>query len=159
MRILLVLLALSLSGCILSPDGYGGLTIAETENARARLATTAARLDDVGDVRQLVRGFTYLVEPVDWWPSILFIFARMDATGHYYGDCQTAAVMGHWALERIGHRAGIWYLQADGMQNHTIAVSDDGLLVVDGSEVYEIQGDWRNAMRNLYPWVETFKRR
>lgn len=155
----LAALALGCEGIFVPADDYNDVTESELINARVRMAGVEANLHDIGDVRELVRGYHYIIEPVDWWPSVTFIFTRMDETRHYYGDCQTAAVMSQWALGCIGVPASMWMLSGNSTENHIVTVADDGSLFADGQEIYEIEsGDWRNAVRSLYPKFTRFDR-
>ena len=126
---------------------YNKLTDAKRASAEHDMAVRAATLNTIDDVRIFMWEFTYIPEPIDWWPTIYVVFAR-----NLSGDCQSAAVLGKWALKQIGISSDIYILSSGGNRSsHVIAVSKDGTIIISNNELLLVADDsqWRDAALNL----------
>ena len=130
----------------ISPEGFA--------DGQKRMDSARAFLWTIEDVRALMSMFEPIPEVVEWWPTVETVFARK-----LHGDCQSAAVLGKWALEQIGIPASIFLLHRNGWNvNHAIAVAFDGTVIISNRNVLEIpSGNWRDAALVL-PGYEQFDR-
>jgi len=96
------------------------------------------------NVSVLMGKFRYLPELVDYELDILIIFAR-----DLQGDCDTAAILGEWALEEIGIPARRMNMKIPG-GDHQICISNDNKVFITLNDVVEIKGHWGKFLYNYF---------
>jgi hypothetical protein len=100
----------------------------------------------VDDVANLMGGFQWRRERIDWVPWIETIFAR-----NYQDDCDGAAVLGQWALKKIGIRSRPVHLWTSGSaEGHDVCVSEDGKILISNSDLVRLDGDWVAAVKSYF---------
>lgn len=120
--------------------------------ARAQMEADRALLINVDSVRSLMWRFQYVSEIQPFLPTIETVYAR-----NLCGDCQTAAVLGKWALECIGIEASLTMLKGEGRQPHMITLSNDHRLFISNRDVVWLpETGWENSiLKSFTPPYET----
>jgi hypothetical protein len=122
-------------------------------DAMVDMVNWQGELRSLDDVRRFMSHFEWIPEPVEWQPTPLVTFARKQ-----HGDCQTAAVMGAWALSRIGKPAAVYTIRAGLFkESHAIAVSDDRTVMVSNDELIPLlvlpgngSNEWENYLFSCF---------
>lgn len=132
-----------LATCVISGDIERSTTMLSVSMAKRLMATTAAGLHDLNDVRELQARFSYQQDNSYGYPTIIEVFQKSAMGMSFPGDCATAAVLGKWSLGVIGIPAKIYVLtsEPDDGGGHAVAISDDHRIVVGNISVAEINPD------------------
>lgn len=99
----------------------------------------AQRLETIYDVKRLMLTFVWTSDGfLDWQPWIETMFSR-----RFNDDCDGAAVLGKWALEKIGVESRIVRLWKTGSRfGHSVCISNDNKYMVSNDEVHMLDGDF-----------------
>lgn len=116
--------------------------------AQRNMAREAACLRDIEDVRRLQSRFIYHPDQSHGFPTIVKVFQNQ-----LQGDCASAAVLGQWALAKIGIPATKYLLTSSTEPiGHAITISDDHRIVIGNITVVEVspEGDWQSNVFALW---------
>ncbi len=112
----------------------------------ASMKAEQARLINIDNVRSLMWRFTYVPEIEPFLPTVKTVFAR-----NLCGDCQSAAVLGQWALECIGIEASLAVLKGSGMLPHMIALAGNHRIFVSNTQVvYLPETRWETSLLKAF---------
>lgn len=128
---------------------------AEKRMEQERVALHNPYYAPIFNVSILMGKFRYLPEIINYIPDILVIFA-LDLRG----DCDTASVLGEWALEEVGIPARRIKIQTP-EGSHRIAISNDNKIFITtnssgSADVVEIEGnDWNIFIKDYFEFSST----
>jgi hypothetical protein len=98
-------------------------------------------LNEMEDVVELMRRFEWKKDFfIDWRPWVITIINRK-----LKDDCDGAAVLGRWALKKIGFEADIFELwDRDAKIGHAVCITKNkGIMISNESVVLMNSDDWR----------------
>jgi len=105
----------------------------------------ASKLQTLNEVRKLQEKFRYRDEKKQWNSTIETLFYH-----NFYGDCEEAALLGIWSLDKISIPAREVLLYDSGIDlYHSICMSNDNHIFITNNYVVEIDGgpdEWKKAV-------------